>query len=75
MRLNPGKQDPRDFCTELGPLVAQTVKRLSLWDLGSSPGSVRFAGKGNGNPLLPRKSYGRRILVQATVHGVAKSQT
>ena len=24
--------------------------------------------------LLPRKSHGRRSLVQATVHGVAKSQ-
>ena len=43
-------------------------------DLGSIPGSGRFPGEGNGNPLLPRKSHGRRSLVQATVHGVAKSQ-
>ena len=35
----------------LGPLVAQTVKRLSVGDLGSIPGSGRFPGEGNGNPL------------------------
>ena len=36
-----------------GPLVAQTVKHLSInvGDLGSIPGSVRFPGEGNGNPL------------------------
>jgi len=47
-------------------------------DLGSISGSGRFPGEGNGNPLqpvlLPRKSHGRRSLVQATVHRVAKSQ-
>ena len=34
-------------------LVAQTVKRLSInaGDLGSIPGSGRFPGEGNGNPL------------------------
>ena len=34
-------------------LVAQTVKRLSInvGDLGSTPGSVRFPGEGNDNPL------------------------
>ena len=61
--------------------MAQTVKSLSInvGDLGSIPGSGRFPGEGNGNPFqysCPRKSYGRRSLVQATtVHGVARSQT
>ena len=35
-------------------LVAQTVKRLSVYnvrDLGSIPGLGRFPGEGNGNPL------------------------
>ena len=45
-------------------------------DLGSIPGSGRFPGEGNGNPLqYSWKSHGWRSLVQATVHGVAKSQT
>ena len=46
-------------------------------DLGSIPGSRRFFGKGNGNPLqcsclenpMDRRAW------WATVHGVAKSQT
>ena len=46
-------------------------------DLGSVPGLGRFPGEGNGNPLqcfclenpLDGESW------QATVHGVAKSQT
>ena len=35
------------------PLEAQTVKHLSInvGDLGLIPGSVRFPGEGNGNPL------------------------
>ena len=46
-------------------------------DLGSIPGSGIFPGEGNGNPLQysSRKSHGQRSLVQATVHGVAKSRT
>ena len=46
-------------------------------DLGSIPGSRRFPGEGNGNPLQysclenPIDSGAW----QATVHGVAKSQT
>ena len=34
-------------------LVAQTVKRLAYnaGDLGSIPGSGRYSGEGNGNPL------------------------
>ena len=60
--------------------MAQNVKCLSInvGDLGSIPGSGRFPGEGNGNPtpvLLPRKSHGRRSLMQTTVHGVAKSRT
>ena len=37
----------------LGPLVAQMIKHLSInvGDLGSIPGSGRFPGEGNGNPL------------------------
>ena len=45
-------------------------------DLGSNPGLGRFPGEGNGNPLqyfLPWKCHGQRSLVQATIHGVAKS--
>ena len=46
-------------------------------DLGSAPGSKRFLGEGNGNPLqfsclenpMDRGAW------KATVHGVKKSQT
>ena len=44
----------------------------------SVPGWGRCPGGGNGNPLtvfLPGESRGQRSLLQATVHGVAKSQT
>ena len=49
----------------------------SAGDLGWIPGSGRFPGEGNGNPLhyscleslLDREAW------RATVHGVAKSQT
>ena len=50
----------------------------NMRDLGSIPGLRRFPGEGNGNPLhyfCLKKSHGWRSLVQATVHGVAKSQT
>ena len=60
-------------------LVAQKVKNLpaNAGDLGSIPGSGRFPGEGNGNPL----QYSRlensmdRGAWWATVHRVAKSQT
>ena len=60
-------------------LVAQTVKAsfYNAGDLGSIPGLGRSPGEGNGNPLkysclenpMDRRAW------QATVHGVAKSQT
>ena len=43
-------------------------------DLGLILGLGRCPGEGNGNPVqysCPRKFYGLRSLVQATVHGVA----
>ena len=46
-------------------------------DLGSIPGSGRYPGGGNGNPLqysLLENSMDRGFW-QTTVHGVAKSQT
>ena len=55
----------------------------SVEDLGLIPGSGRFPGEGNGNPLqysclenpMDGGTWCRRSLVQATVYGVAKSQT
>ena len=46
-------------------------------DVGSIPGSGRFPGEGNGNPLQYscRKNPMDRGAWWATVHGVAKSQT
>ena len=46
-------------------------------DTGSVPGSERFPGVGNGNPLQHpylENSMDKRSW-QATVHGVTKSQT
>ena len=46
-------------------------------DVGSIPGSGRYPGEGNGNPLqyscLENPVY--RVAWQAIVHGVAKSHT
>ena len=59
--------------------MAQTVKHLAynVGDLGSIPGSGRFFGEGNGNPLqyscLENPMDGEAWW--ATVHGVAKSRT
>ena len=55
------------------------VKNLpaSARDAGSTPGSGRSPGKGNGNPtpvFLPGKSMDRGAL-GAIVHGVTKSRT
>ena len=46
-------------------------------DLGSIPGSGRFSGEGNGNPLQYSflENPMDRGARQATVHGVAKSRT
>ena len=49
----------------------------NVGDLGSIPGSGRFPGEGNGNPLQHsclENSMGRGAF-QVTVHGIAKSQT
>ena len=49
----------------------------SAGDLGWIPGSGRFPGEGNGNPLhyCCLESLLDREAWRATVHGVAKSQT
>ena len=60
-------------------LVAQTVKAsaYNTGDLGSIPGSGRYPGEGNGNPLqyscLENPMDGGAWW--ATVHGVAESDT
>ena len=59
-------------------LVAQTVKRLyNAGDLGSIPGLGRSPGEGNGSPLqyYCLENPMDRGAWQATVHGVAESQT
>ena len=60
-------------------LVAQTVKAsaYSVGDLGLIPGLGRSPGEGNGNPLQYSclENPMDRGAWQATVHGVAKSQT
>ncbi|XP_055257343.1 zinc finger protein 684 [Moschus berezovskii] len=54
-------------------LVAQRVKASAydMGDPGSIPGSGRSPGEGNGNPLLPGKSHGRRSLGSVTLQDVA----
>ena len=54
--------------------------KASAWnagDMGSIPGSGRSPGEGNGNPLQYSclENPMDRGAWQATVHGVAKSQT
>ena len=44
-------------------------------DLGSIPGSGRSPGEGNGNLQQCLENPMDRVAWQATVHGVAKSQT
>ena len=60
-------------------LVAQLVKNVpaNSGDAGSIPGSGRPPGEGNGNPLQYSclENSMDRGTWQATVHGVAKSQT
>ena len=59
--------------------MAQTVKAsvYNAGDLGSIPGLGRSPGEGNGNPLQYSclENPTDRGAWQATVHGVAKSQT
>ena len=48
-----------------------------MGDMHSIPGSGRSTGEGNGDPLrysCLENPHGRKSLVQAIVHGVAKSQ-
>ena len=49
----------------------------NVGDLGSIPGTERFPGEGNGNPLQYSclENSMDRGAWQTTVHGVAKSQT
>ena len=62
--------------------VALVVKNLptnagDIKDVGSIPGLGRFPGEGNGNPLqyFCQENPMDREAWQATVHGVASSQT
>ena len=62
--------------------VVLVVKNLpanagDVRDMGLIPGSGRFPGEGNGNPLQYSclENPMDRGAWQATVHGVAKSQT
>ena len=63
----------------MASLVAQMVKNLpaSAGDVGLIPGSGRFPGEGNGNPLQYSclENAMNRGAWQAVVHGVAKSRT
>ena len=60
-------------------LVAQTIKEsaCNVGDPGSIPGSGRFPGEGNGNPLQYSclENTMDRGAWWATVHGVTKSWT
>ena len=59
-------------------LVAQSVKNLpKMRDWGSIPGLGRFPGEGNNKPLYYscQENPMHRGAWQATVHGVAKSET
>ena len=64
-------------CTDFPGGSEGKASVYNVRDLGLIPGLGRFPGEGNGNPLqsvlLPWKSHGWKSLVQATVHGVAKS--
>ena len=71
---SPGEGNGNPLKTSL---VAQTVKhRLQCERPGFDPwvGKIPWKRKWQPTPvLLPGKSHGRRSLVQATIHGVAKS--
>ena len=72
---SPGEGNGNPLKTSL---VAQTVKRrLQCERPGFDPwvGKIPWKRKWQPTPvLLPGKSHGRRSLVQATIHGVAKSR-
>ena len=58
-------------------LLPITESARNVGDLGSIPGWERYPGEGNGNPLqyFCLENPMDRGAWQATVHGVAKSQT
>ena len=75
-RSNKWRQEFKPGWTSL---MAQMVKRLSQCGRpGFDPWVGKIPWRRKWQPtlvLLPRKSYGWRSLVQATVHGVPKSRT
>ena len=60
----PGGSEVKNPCANAG-------------DIGSVPGSRRFPGEGNGNPLQYSwlENFKDKGNWRATLHGVAKSQT
>ena len=57
--------------------MVKKIPAANAGDVDSSPGSGRFPGEGNGNPFQYSclENPMDRGVCQATVHGVAKSQT
>ena len=57
--------------------MVKKIPAANAGDVGSIPGSGRFPGEGNGNPFQYSclENPMDRGAWQATVHGVAKSQT
>ena len=57
--------------------MVKKIPAANAGDVDSIPGSGRFPGEGNGNPFQYSclENPMDRGVCQATVHGVAKSQT
>ena len=68
-----------NFCVKIYPLLGSDGKEsaCNVGDPGSTPGSGRSPGEGNGNPLQYSclENPMDRGAWWATVHGVAKSCT
>ena len=64
-------QDTKGF---LGSMVVKNIP-ANAGDTGSIPGSGRFPGEGNGNPLQSSCRENPMNKGASSVHGVAKSQT
>ena len=64
-------------CLTLAEIADGKASVYDVGDSGSIPGSGRFLGEGNGNPLqyYCLENPMNRGAWQATVHGVAKSRT